>query len=101
MKKIYTAANLADAHIVLHLLQSENITAHIFNEHAQSGMGEIPFTHAYPEVWIAAESDLSRAQNLIYAYQSTPAGNNWRCTNCGEENPGNFELCWQCARPKS
>lgn len=100
MKKIYTAANLADAHIVLNLLQSENIVAHIFNQHAQSGMGEIPFTHAYPEVWLTEDSDESRAQDLIYIYQSTPAGKNWRCTGCGEENPGNFELCWQCAKPK-
>jgi ribosomal protein L40E len=20
----------------------------------------------------------------------------WRCTKCGEENPGNFEVCWKC-----
>lgn len=101
MKKIYIAANLPDAHIVLNMLQSENIEAHIFNQHAQSGMGEIPFTHAYPEVWLTQDSDISRAQDLINAYQSTPTRTNWRCLHCAEENPGNFELCWQCAKPKS
>jgi hypothetical protein len=20
----------------------------------------------------------------------------WRCASCGEENPGNFEVCWKC-----
>lgn len=27
----------------------------------------------------------------------------WFCPQCGEENPGTFELCWQCdsARPES
>ncbi|HLQ12449.1 MAG TPA: hypothetical protein VK130_04270 [Steroidobacteraceae bacterium] len=25
-----------------------------------------------------------------------PAGPNWRCAKCGEENPGNFDECWKC-----
>jgi hypothetical protein len=20
----------------------------------------------------------------------------WACAQCGEENPGNFEMCWNC-----
>jgi hypothetical protein len=30
-----------------------------------------------------------------------PPGPNWRCAKCGEDNPGNFDVCWKCetARP--
>ena len=57
MKKIYSAATLPDAHLVRGLLGQAGIEAKVFNEKLQGGMGEIPFTHAYPEVWIIDERD--------------------------------------------
>lgn len=99
MKKIYIAANLSDAYIVLNLLRSENIDAHVFNQNAQSGMGELPFTHTYPEVWVAEEAALARAQAIMHKYQSTSNIAHKLCPECGEDNPGNFELCWHCAQP--
>lgn len=24
----------------------------------------------------------------------------WHCSQCGEDNPGNFELCWNCGDPQ-
>ena len=57
MKKVYSANNLMEAQIVLDLLEHAYIPAQLFNQHAQSGMGEIPFTHAYPEVWVMRDED--------------------------------------------
>ncbi len=28
------------------------------------------------------------------------AAADWRCAGCGEENPGTFELCWQCGEER-
>lgn len=28
--------------------------------------------------------------------EPTPSGPDWRCDACGEENPGSFEVCWNC-----
>jgi hypothetical protein len=25
----------------------------------------------------------------------------WTCASCGEENPGNFEVCWKCQAPRA
>lgn len=97
MRKIYSAASLPDAHLVRGLLGQAGIEARVFNENAQGGMGEIPFTHAYPEVWVVEESDEVRARELVRQFER-PAVNlpPVRCPQCAETNPGNFQLCWNC-----
>lgn len=97
MKKIYSASNLMEAQIVLDLLEHAYIPAQIFNQHAQGVAGEIPFTHAYPEVWIKRDEDYERGKHVIETYENTPVTTgNVQCPTCGEENPANFQLCWKC-----
>jgi hypothetical protein len=97
MRKIYSAATLPDAHLVRGLLAQAGIDARVFNENAQGGMGEIPFTHAYPEVWIVDEGDAPRARELIRQFERPgPPAAAVRCPACAEDNPGNFQLCWNC-----
>jgi hypothetical protein len=97
VKRIYSAATLPDAHLVLGLLAQAGIEAKVFNENAQGGMGEIPFTHAWPEVWIVDDRDATRARDLVRQFErpQAPPGAR-RCAACGEENPGNFQVCWHC-----
>jgi hypothetical protein len=97
MKKVYSANNLMEAQIVLDLLEHAYIPAQLFNQHAQSGMGEIPFTHAYPEVWVMRDEDYERGKLIVQTYEKTPAPTGTiHCPACGEENPTNFQLCWKC-----
>lgn len=97
MKKIYSAANLMEAHIILDLLMHAGINARLFNENAQGALGEIPFTHAYPDIWVSNDSDVERGKEIVRRYELSPidAGIIF-CKACGEENPANFQLCWQC-----
>ena len=99
MLKIYSAQTLPDAHLVRGLLAQAGIDARVFNENAQSVMGEIPFHHAWPEVWIMDEGDAKQARDLIHHIEqpqdrSSPA----LCPHCHEENPANFHTCWKCGR---
>jgi len=97
MKRVYSAANLQDAYIVLGLLAQAGIESQVFNANAQGGLGEIPFTHAYPEVWIVEDHDLKRARELVSGYEHAPSvTGHIYCRACGEENPANFQLCWKC-----
>ncbi len=97
MKKVYTANNLMEAQIVLDLLEHAYIPAKLFNQHAQGVMGEIPFTHAYPEVWVIRDDDYTRGKSVVTSYEKTPTANGVICCpSCGEENPLNFQLCWKC-----
>lgn len=100
MLRLGTAANLPEAHLLLHRLAHAGIEARVFNEHAQGGLGEIPFTHAYPEIWIMDAADETRAREIIAEYERTPATpDTVPCETCGEMNPQGFEICWHCGRP--
>ncbi len=98
MFKLYTSANLPDAYIVFNLLQQAGIVARVFNEHAQGGLGEIPFIQVYPEVWVMKEADAEKAQLILATYETQALPMETRCCpNCRESNPGSFDICWRCA----
>lgn len=100
MIRLYTASDLPDAYLMLGLLEQHGIEARVFNENAQGGVGEIPFTHAYPEIWLVDERDFTRGRELVDRYQAaeTPVAE-VLCAACGERNPDNFEICWHCGKP--
>ncbi len=101
MQKLYSAANLLDAYLLLHRLQRAGIGARVLNQHAQGGLGEIPFTHAYPEVWLIEPADAERARAIVVEHERAVAEPETTrlCRFCREENPGSFELCWRCGAP--
>jgi hypothetical protein len=97
MKRLYRAADLIEAHPLRHLLGEAGIEVKVLNENAHSGMGEIPFIHAYPEIWLMSERDEPRARRVLEEHESARATNEVRpCPKCGESNPANFAPCWQC-----
>lgn len=96
MHRVYTAGSLPEAWIVHHMLTEARIEAQVFNENSGGALGELPVT--YPEVWIRSEGDLEQTLGLIAQYeaQGRQPETTLHCGECGESNPGNFELCWQC-----
>lgn len=99
VRRLYKAANLPEAYIVVAQLRAAGVEARVFNENAQGGLGELPFTHVYPEVWVMDDSDWTRARDVVTAYEGgaeANAGVSVHCPDCREENPGNFQLCWNC-----
>ena len=98
MKRIYSAASLPEAHLLLHRLREDGIEARVFNENAHGGVGELPFTHAYPEVWIADPADELKVREIVQEFErGTEPVQNVDCAECGEHNPATFEICWNCA----
>ena len=99
LKRLYAAADLIEAQLLKDLLHEAGIVTEIFNQNARSGTGEIPFTHAYPELWLRNEYDHERARQIIDEYENTDisAGVIF-CGNCQEENPRNFASCWHCGK---
>jgi len=97
MVKVYSAASLPDAHLVLGLLKQAGIDGRVFNENLQGGLGEIPFTHAYPEVWIVDERYMQRAREVIRQMEQQAARSDYVvCGSCHESSPGHFQVCWNC-----
>ena len=97
MVRIYSAASLPDAHLVRGLLGQAGIDATVFNENLQGGLGEIPFTHAYPEVWLVDERNCQRAREVIRQIERPAQGlGSIFCPRCHEGRPGHFQICWNC-----
>lgn len=96
MRRLYTAGNLPEAYLLLHMLETEGIDARVFNENAQGGVGELPFTHTYPELWVN-DGDIDRARQVVERFEQ-PKGplTSYTCAHCGEQNPETFDLCWNC-----
>jgi len=99
MFRLYVASSVPEAHIVLHMLTEARIEGTVIHENAGGALGELPVT--YPEVWISWRRDEARAREIVAEYERTARdpGAPSSCVECGESNPGNFELCWQCQAP--
>ena len=96
MKKLFVAANVMEAKLVAQVLEENGISATIFNESLQGGVGEIPFVESWPEVRVRFESDWQRAKDLLESFLHPSKVSDWECDSCCETNPGNFESCWCC-----
>ena len=97
MKRLLSAANLPEAHLLMGLLAQHGIEARIFNANASSLAGEIPVDQARPQVWVVDAGQQARALALIDDYlKANPWAPPRKCGTCGEENPATFEVCWSC-----
>jgi hypothetical protein len=96
VKKVHTAATLAEAHLLVDLLADRGIRARIFNANASSLAGELPIDATLPQLWVEDPANAARAREVIDAFVRAPSGPARKCPACGEDNPGSFDLCWSC-----
>jgi hypothetical protein len=98
MIRVYVARQRYDAYLVADRLNQAGIRAHVFNEHASSIAGEVPPDVAQPHVWIAYDHDEPRARALLREIEIEGSRRMIAryCSQCGEQSPGNFDLCWNC-----
>ena len=82
MKKVYTAKNPADAHLLKGLLEGENIEAEVRGEFLYGVRGEVPITQdTCPSVWVMDDSDYDRAMKLVSTFREG------ECLSCGNARP--------------
>ncbi len=88
------------AYVIRDLLKMNGITAHVFNEHMSSIVGDVPPDVALPQVWLDDESDRTRAMAVLRDYHVGRGRTGMLfCRACREENPATFEICWACGAP--
>jgi|MudIll2142460700_1097286.scaffolds.fasta_scaffold246408_3 hypothetical protein len=102
MKKIYTARNPIDAHLLKGALEGEQIEAIIQGDFLWAARGEVPITpETCPSVWIVNDADYEKAVQVLEDFKSQEITapiqtEEWKCDNCNETNEGQFLECWQC-----
>jgi hypothetical protein len=105
LKKVYTATDPADAHLLKGLLEGENISAEVRGEYLYGIRGHVQMTpDTCPSVWVVENSDFDRAAELVAAIRGRNVlapgeAGTWRC-GCGEENERQFTECWSCGRSR-
>jgi hypothetical protein len=102
VKKIYSAKNPIDAHLLKGVIEAEGIQGVVQGDFLWSTRGEVPITpETCPSVWVTNDEDYEKAMEIVNKFQSQAAiGESeieeWRCENCNEINEGQFTECWQC-----
>jgi hypothetical protein len=79
-------------------MRDNGIHAQVFNEFSHGAVGELPFTHTYPEVWVEYDRDEANARLIVENFESRVAvSGELICPSCSQPNPANFEICWNCS----
>jgi len=96
MKKLTSAESLILINHYKNVLEAEGIATEVRNQHLGSIMGEVPFFETWPQLWIVNDLDFDRATQLVGAVDAESPAEPWKCTDCGEQNEGQFAACWNC-----
>ena len=100
MLEIYSAETVVDAQLFKDLLESDGIEAIIKGGYLSGAAGELPAS-GLVSVWITDEIFDARARQLLVEFEAKQRQqqSDIFCGQCGNSNPGSFELCWSCGKP--
>ena len=99
-KKIYSAANAVEAHMIQGLLEQESIGTNLSGESLSTAWGGLQTDFNEVEI-LVDEEKYAEALEIIANYEQLlkePAqnGESWECEECNKVNPETFEICWSC-----
>jgi hypothetical protein len=98
--KVFVAQHPTEAHFLKGLLESNGIRSEVRGEALFGVRGEIPFTEAFPEIWVLNDDQVGEALNVLRnrSRESDEVDELqlWRCSNCGETLESQFTACWSC-----
>ncbi len=93
--RVYEAQDVIEAQLVLDVLLEGGLSAELRNVNLIGSYPEVPVR---PEIWLTRPEDFDAARALIDKFEANRKTvlDDVRCPECGQSNPGNFELCWSC-----
>lgn len=98
MRKVFQCNNSIELESYKDVLRRNDIRFLVKNEFISGAVGELPFTEAWPQIWVLDEEDEQRAKKLCQKAEQEylKPQQDWVCSNCGETNSASFEFCWHC-----
>ena len=99
-KKVYSAANATEAHMIQGLLEQKSIETKLSGENLSTVWGGMQTDFNEVEI-LVDEEKYAEAHQIISNYEEIlklPAqdGESWECEECKKVNPDTFEICWSC-----
>jgi len=98
-QQLYAAGSLYEAQLLLDQLREAGLAVELRNENLVGMIGFLPESTTQPTIWLENPEDWERARAMVDAFEerrATEVDTEITCPACGEQNPGNFELCWKC-----
>ena len=99
-KKLYSASNTTEAHLIKGILENADIETILLGEDLSIGVGELPVDVLQVTIKVN-KLKYSEALEIISNYEvlmrePVQDGKSWKCEECNNVNPENFEICWSC-----
>ena len=99
-KKIYSAANIAEAYLIQGLLKNLSIESILSGENLSIAAGGLPADVFQVDIMVP-EKSFKEATKVISSYEnalknSSNDNESWICEKCNKVNPEIFEICWSC-----
>ena len=99
-KKIYSAVNATEAHLIKGLLEQKSVKTDITGENLSTVWGGLQTDFNEVEIFVDEEK-YAEALEVIANYKNIlrqPAHDEegWECEECNKVNPETFEMCWSC-----
>ena len=80
------------------VLEEQGIACLVKNEYLIGGVGELPPTECWPEVWVVDDRQEASARAIVEEMREAGSSDDgWRCPACGEWIEPGFGACWRCA----
>jgi len=99
MREVFSNQDLPLVAYYKGILDEAGIACYIRNENG--GNPDVAGISFQPTLCVITDADYDAAIARLKS-QTTPSAPDradWKCPACHEENPGNFELCWNCGAP--
>ena len=98
MKRVFSAADGIVVGFLRQILEDQGIGCLVKNEHLMGGLGEIPQTECWPELWVMSDDQYEPAKQVIESVLSAPTESQeaWMCMTCSEHLEAQFSHCWNC-----
>lgn len=100
MKRVYSEPSPIFSHHLKDLLEEKGIKSIIKNELLSGGVGDLPPTEVWPELWVLDKEDKVPAERVVDEFLRSIKANSksWICGGCDEEIEGQFNICWSCGQ---
>jgi hypothetical protein len=93
VKRVFGSYNQQLVHHAKNLLEAAGIEVLVRNHYLSSAMGELPPAECEAQIWVLADADEERANEVLRL--QPPSGPDWSCV-CGEKLAAQFTQCWRC-----
>jgi hypothetical protein len=103
MQQLYLARDRIEAQLLKDHLERHRIRTVVLGDYLAGAAGELP-ADISPSLWLIDDSDLGPARSLLASFLAPPSlprdTSPWVCPTCGVPVEPDFDLCWNCTRPR-